>query len=46
MSAARFWIVSAIVILVVIAVWKIIDIRMRPPPPPPAAQTEPANGHH
>jgi hypothetical protein len=33
-STIRFWIATAVVILVVIAVWKFIDYRMRPPPPP------------
>jgi hypothetical protein len=30
----RYWIATAIVILVVIAVWKFIDYRTQPPPPP------------
>jgi len=30
----RFWIATALVILVVLAVWKFIDYRMQPPPPP------------
>jgi hypothetical protein len=29
----RLWVATAIVILVVLAVWKFIDYRMRPPPP-------------
>jgi hypothetical protein len=33
-SPIRRWIATAIVILVVIAVWKFIDYRMQPPPPP------------
>jgi hypothetical protein len=32
--ALRHWIATFAVILVVIAVWKFIDYRMRPPPPP------------
>jgi hypothetical protein len=32
--ALRHWIATIAVILIVIAVWKIIDYRMRPPPPP------------
>ena len=36
MSRVRFWIVTAIVILVVVAVWKFIDLRTQPPPPPAA----------
>ncbi|HYR23663.1 MAG TPA: hypothetical protein VEP30_12155 [Chthoniobacterales bacterium] len=30
----RFWIATALVALLVIAVWKFIDYRMGPPPPP------------
>ena len=30
----RYWIATAIVILVVLAVWKFIDYRTQPPPPP------------
>jgi hypothetical protein len=33
-STIRFWLATAAVILIVIAVWKFIDYRMRPPPPP------------
>jgi len=33
-STARLWIATAVVILIVIAVWKFVDYRMRPPPPP------------
>ncbi|HXX41232.1 MAG TPA: hypothetical protein VEI58_03090 [Chthoniobacterales bacterium] len=33
-ESIRSWIASAIVVLLVIAVWKFIDYRMRPPPPP------------
>jgi hypothetical protein len=32
--AARFWVATVAVILVVIAVWKFIDWRTQPPPPP------------
>ncbi|HEV3148571.1 MAG TPA: hypothetical protein VGZ24_07960 [Chthoniobacterales bacterium] len=41
-STTRFWIATAVVILVVIAVWKFIDYRMRPPPPPPHNVVTPA----
>jgi hypothetical protein len=33
-SRARMVVATIIVILVVLAVWKVIDYRMRPPPPP------------
>jgi len=42
-SAAPFWIATAVVILVVIAVWKFIDYRMRPPPPPHSVVTPATN---
>ena len=36
-SVGRRWIAAIIVLLIVIAVWKIIDLRLQPPPPPPSA---------
>jgi hypothetical protein len=36
----RFWIATLLTILLVIAVWKIIDYRMRPPPPPAAEKID------
>jgi hypothetical protein len=33
-KSLRYWIATIGVILIVIAVWKFIDYRMRPPPPP------------
>jgi hypothetical protein len=33
-SVARRWVAGLVVLLVVLAVWKVIDWRMRPPPPP------------
>ncbi len=33
-SPLRRWIATALVVLVIVAVWKFIDYRMQPPPPP------------
>jgi hypothetical protein len=33
-STTRVWIAVAVVLLVVIAVWKFVDYRTQPPPPP------------
>jgi hypothetical protein len=33
-SPIRRWVATAIVVLVVLAVWKFIDYRTQPPPPP------------
>jgi hypothetical protein len=33
-ESIRAWVATAVVVLVVIAVWKFIDWRMQPPPPP------------
>jgi hypothetical protein len=33
-SAIRRWVAAIVVLLLVLAVWKVIDWRMRPPPPP------------
>jgi hypothetical protein len=33
-SAARLWIATVAVIILVVVVWKIIDFGMEPPPPP------------
>jgi hypothetical protein len=30
----RIWIATALVVLVVIALWRFIDYRTQPPPPP------------
>jgi hypothetical protein len=30
----QFWIATLAVIILVIAVWIVVDYRMRPPPPP------------
>jgi hypothetical protein len=34
MPPLRIWIATALVIVVVVAVWKFIDWRTQPPPPP------------
>ena len=44
LSTWRLWLATAAVIILVIAVWKFIDYRMRPPPPggePAATETKP-----
>jgi hypothetical protein len=33
-ATIRLWVATLIVILVVVAAWKIIDYRTQPPPPP------------
>jgi len=38
-GAIRLWLATIAVIVLVIAVWKVIDYRMRPPPPPGEAKT-------
>jgi len=39
----RLWIATVGVIVLIVAVWKFIDYRMRPPPPPGEAKTATGN---
>jgi hypothetical protein len=36
----RLWVATLVVIIVVVAVWKFVDYRMRPPVPPPLPKEE------
>ena len=41
-TRARMIFATAVVILTVVVVWKVIDYRTQPPTPPPAPAVEPA----